>query len=193
MEQYLDGCNQAHQEAQVDKLSANATIPPRPPREAKDWFPFIFVGLVLGVGGTVYYGRQLLEGITHYRQTTQLMEQGVIVDGLVTGKHSKVSDESTFYYVSYRFSPERGEGEIIGEDEVGEVFYGNIIPNAPVRIRYLKGSPEVSRLDTGVQNPSPSGFVFNSCLTFVFALTCIAFAFVALVAGLGPSSVSESG
>ncbi len=116
--------------------------------------PILF--LIVGICSTGYSADLWIRLIRDYRESTQLREEGVIADGVVTDVHSTERSDSTAYYVAYRYSPVGIEREFSGQQQISDWTYGRLNVGMAVTVRYLKNTPEVSRL--GMDPHAPTVF-----------------------------------
>ena len=113
---------------------------------ARRSFPFWFGGIWLAVGlPFVVVG--IWVAVDTVRQQQRYATAAQVTDGMVLTKRiSRGTNESTSYWVSYRFRAADG-GVIQSEKKISGTLWDRLVEREPVRITYLPDRPAAHRLE----------------------------------------------
>jgi hypothetical protein len=134
---------------QIHQISHNLTKPARVAGLGcllLFFLPFILVGICT-----------LVWSISEAVNFRQLSDSGVVVDGMIEGRRVSEGDETTSYYIAYRF--DHNGITYRGEQSVDWALYNGVEAGVPTQVLYLPDNPGVSRL-AGHNDPPTFLFIF---------------------------------
>jgi len=109
-------------------------------------FPFWFGGIWL-VCGVPFLIVGVYVALDTVRQQQRYATEAQVTEGMVLTKRiSRRQNESTSYWVSYRFRPP--DGAIVqGDTKVGSALWDRLVERGPIRVTYLPDRPQAHRLE----------------------------------------------
>lgn len=109
-------------------------------------FPFWFGGIWL-VCGVPFVVAGIWVGIDTIRQQERYATEAQVTEGMVLTKRiSRSKNESTSYWVSYRFRAP--DGAIVqGDTKISSALWDRLVEREPIRVTYLPDRPGTHRLE----------------------------------------------